>query len=206
MSSPLSSDTDTFRFLDLPVELRVMIYEHIPNKVIRYEYKDVNNTKKACLALEVVQVQTEILSTCREVYMEASKIMKKKQALVACVPVRIVIIRSNVRNFEVLFYLHRRLQNADRYLSMSHRVAPDLTLPRNKLIALAFKRLAHGLPKVEFVLDFPDMSSLAGDAVEQIMAYRWSQVTICVPPDSFPKSRHGVDVGAGRSLTIIWDE
>ncbi|KAG9196096.1 choline dehydrogenase [Alternaria panax] len=80
-----------YRALDLPVELCLIVYEHPPNETAFYNIKEDRTDRATCLTLEIVRVLDAILCTCREVRMEANEVMKKKQALVALAPTRLVI-------------------------------------------------------------------------------------------------------------------
>jgi hypothetical protein len=70
-----------FRFLDLPVELRLMVYEQLPRTVKHTHIRNLSDTDNDRndfkLILITRHVPTSILATCREVQAEANSIIRK---------------------------------------------------------------------------------------------------------------------------------
>jgi hypothetical protein len=70
-----------FRFMYLPVELRLMVYERIPRTVKHTYIRDVSDARHDRndfkLILITRHVPTSILATCREVQAEANSIIQK---------------------------------------------------------------------------------------------------------------------------------
>lgn len=207
MSQPLSSDRDTFKFLDLPAELRLMVYEHIPNEVVRHEFREVRTTKKPGLSLQIVQVGIAILSTCRQIHMEVIEIIKRRQALAALIPISIAIKRWDERSITILYSFYQKIYNARWNSTGSNAIYPKLRLPGSNLLLSAFNRLIRALPDVEFALDFPHMDLYAREMLLEISRYGCFnfQSTIRVPPGSILRKDFDV-FQASPGMIIKWEE
>lgn len=207
MSRLPSPGPDTFRFLDLPAELRLMVYEHIPNEVFRHECREIFATKKPGLSLQIAQVGIALLSTCRQIHMEVIEIIKKKQALAASIPIHIALTRWDERILKILYIFYRKIYIARRNLIGSTSIYAKLNLPGNEPLLSTFKRLIRGLPNVEFVLDFPDMNLYAADLLSEIACYGCFnfRTTVRVPPGLISTTVFNYFQGI-RGLVVIWDE
>jgi hypothetical protein len=75
-----------FRFLDLPIKLRLMLYERLPNRTIRTKCSKMDdNGDVSSFTLITDTAPTPILATCKTIKDEASKIiLKTAQALSPC--------------------------------------------------------------------------------------------------------------------------
>ncbi|KAI4949663.1 hypothetical protein J4E86_007614 [Alternaria arbusti] len=207
MSRLPSPGPDTFRFLDLPAELRLMVYEHIPNEVFRHEFPEIGATKKPGLSLQIAQVGIALLSTCRQIHMEVIEIIKRKQALAASIPIRIALTRWDERSVMILYIFYRIIYAARSILIGSTLIYAKLSLPGSEPLLSAFKRLIRGLPNIELVLDFPDMDFYAADMLSEIARYGCFDfhTTVRVPPGSISMTEFDLFQGI-RGMVIIWDE
>lgn len=73
------ADTEhqSFRFLDLPSELRLMVYEMLPVKITRHEFVQQSDLPQY-FALIDFAAPVAILATCRQIYEEADAILSSK--------------------------------------------------------------------------------------------------------------------------------
>jgi hypothetical protein len=80
----------TFPFMDLPIELRLMIYECIPITITRTSFP-LSPDSPPSFAIVSKHTDLSILATCRQVNNEASAIMHTKIADVLATPPRLVV-------------------------------------------------------------------------------------------------------------------
>jgi hypothetical protein len=98
-SGQLSQRLQPFRFMDLPIELRLLVYEYLPRTVKHTHIPTATATTAiACqvppeIILITRHVPTSILATSREVHKEASNIIKGL--------VRTFILEHEPRIFEI---------------------------------------------------------------------------------------------------------
>jgi hypothetical protein len=67
------------RFGRLPPEMRILVYEFLPDRTVRSEYTDTTEAKpSSSFALITSSAQTAILATCRTIYKEAKPTLEEK--------------------------------------------------------------------------------------------------------------------------------
>jgi hypothetical protein len=84
-------EDESFRFLDLPKELRLMVYERIPVRISErhYNHKVLNEPHPVSFIVPCTSVG--ILATCRQIQAEASAIMSKKMTTILNTPLRVIV-------------------------------------------------------------------------------------------------------------------
>jgi hypothetical protein len=83
----------TFPFMKLPTEIRLMVYECIPVQVKRDDFATIGGTAANSRNFAVVSkcIDLSILLTCRNIYYEASAVMQKKLSDIMATPPRWII-------------------------------------------------------------------------------------------------------------------
>jgi hypothetical protein len=83
----------TFPFMKLPTEIRLMVYECIPVQVKRDDFATIGGTAANSRNFAVVSkyIDLSILLTCRNIYYEASAVMQKKLNDILATPPRWII-------------------------------------------------------------------------------------------------------------------
>jgi hypothetical protein len=87
------ADTKSFRFLDLPKELRLMVYELIPIKNAHHPVKlgkNHNYDDHNLMLVRTTLAGVVILATCRQIHHEAEHIIRRKLATVDKKSLRII--------------------------------------------------------------------------------------------------------------------
>jgi hypothetical protein len=95
MSSQLPrAESTQFYLLDLPLELRLMVYEHLPYKINRTSHHDIGLSidVKSHYVIETTRcASTAILGTCRRIHDEAKEIVRKSVEAAALSPTRLIL-------------------------------------------------------------------------------------------------------------------
>jgi hypothetical protein len=87
------ADTKSFRFLDLPKELRLMVYELIPIKNAHHPVKlgkNHNYDDHNLMLVRTTLAGVVILATCRQIHHEAERIIRRKLATVDNKSLRVI--------------------------------------------------------------------------------------------------------------------
>jgi hypothetical protein len=90
----------TFPFMKLPTEIRLMVYECIPVQITRDDFATIGGTvpKSCSFAVISKSIDLSILLTCRSIYHEASTVMQKKLNDILATPPRWIIDLSHNSN------------------------------------------------------------------------------------------------------------
>jgi hypothetical protein len=89
----------SFRFLDLPIELRLMIYERLPTKVTHCaRTSDPESFKYVRETLPGIV----ILASCRQVKTEASIILGRRLVFIQNKPIRIIVTIPEMASFPLI--------------------------------------------------------------------------------------------------------
>jgi hypothetical protein len=174
MPTQPSSNRACFLFLEMPREIRLIIYERLPSEVDYYSFHGIGpwvRFNKTRYIFETTRASTAILRTCRRVYAEAEKTIKKNIAITLSEPARIIIkewSKSDRREFgDLCLVIHYRWQ------FLTHSTPPMAWGPvgwneiliqgevesivggeyKNTDYAKAIVRLARGWPALEVVPD-----------------------------------------------------
>jgi hypothetical protein len=134
---------EPFRFLDLPKELRLMVYDNITTTTHRYTFKyspsvpmAFGQAQPSSITVTMKSLPLAILRACKFVHEEASLIMSAKLLQLEQEPIRvetdidtlIAFCRPSplkVANFPVLRYIRDRCLPVLFHTSPAHRSSPD---------------------------------------------------------------------------------
>jgi hypothetical protein len=81
--------TEPFRFLDLPAELRLMVYEAIPNTTRRQTFEHVEDGQTLSVTLTKRCLLVSLLATSKYIHREAKQIIGKKLRQLELEPIRV---------------------------------------------------------------------------------------------------------------------
>jgi hypothetical protein len=102
------SEQEYFRFLDLPVELRVLVYQQLSpsNKHVRISNAPNSNRDDAVLVLR--SEPTPILRTCKTIYTEAHSIIREALRHVQARPLVQIVLPMDIGETEIMVVLFLR--------------------------------------------------------------------------------------------------
>ncbi|KAF1939325.1 hypothetical protein EJ02DRAFT_457082 [Clathrospora elynae] len=104
---PLSS----FRFLDLPTELRLMVYEYLPVTTRHHVLQDPHSNTPSTITLVAKSLSVALLAANRLISEEAKQILSKKLAFLKTEPLRFIADATSAMNYDAT------LPNILRYIS-----------------------------------------------------------------------------------------
>jgi hypothetical protein len=129
------SPESPFRFMDLPLEIRLMVYERIPIHIKPHQFTNTTVSRNGAtnsysFAVIAKSVELPILTACRQVHTEASLILQRKMADILSTPPRLVIdiLQSNklYKCGGPLWHISRHLAERARKLNKSLGTVPYL--------------------------------------------------------------------------------
>jgi hypothetical protein len=90
----------TFPFMKLPTEIRLMVYECIPVQIKRDDFATIGGITATSRSFAVVSkyIDLSILLTCRDIYYESNAVMQKKLNDIMATPPRWIIDLSHNNN------------------------------------------------------------------------------------------------------------
>jgi hypothetical protein len=105
----------TFPFMRLPIELRLMVFECIPVQIKRHDFARKPNTSTNSQSYSIVSksIDLSILRTCRKIHDEASAIMQGKLENILETPPRMII---NLSHYISIHKCGGPLWHVSRYL------------------------------------------------------------------------------------------
>lgn len=97
-----------FHFLDLPAELRNMIYEYLPKKVTHHDFdyaEDGRGQKGHIVLVWTTLPGTILLQTCRQIKKEAEGIIKAKMAAIEPNTIRLIVTTKGLRSTRIKHFM-----------------------------------------------------------------------------------------------------
>jgi hypothetical protein len=147
---PRSEFSTSFPLLDLPPELRLMIYEYLPNETDSY-HRRLN--KETHYIIETTRALTAILHTCSGIHNEARNIIGEKVATATSIPPRIIVPRWSDETFRTIDGLYFFIHDHYCFPSDIHNSVKDhITTSRGPAFGKRITRLARFWPKLDIVL------------------------------------------------------
>lgn len=154
ISSMSQPDAHPFRFLDLPKELRLMVYERLPTTIVHRSFQGTKYSQTLTLVRPCIS-GLAILATCRERNDEASAIIQRRLTALKKQPLR---IPSTIAGIDALCLLDLFLylagpgpQPRGRLLDKHPETHPD------QLVA-CIDRVADALSEVQIEIALRDES------------------------------------------------
>jgi hypothetical protein len=87
----MATQPSSFRFLDLPKELRLMVYERSPTTTRHYDIEDPKENGDSTIRFVAKLVELNIMSTCRLVYDECIRILGRRLEALRTEPRRFIV-------------------------------------------------------------------------------------------------------------------
>ncbi|OAL04945.1 hypothetical protein IQ06DRAFT_290923 [Phaeosphaeriaceae sp. SRC1lsM3a] len=140
------SDPQPFRFLDLPRELRLLVFDHLPIKVThRPCIQQVSQRPDPDIKLIWITLPgLQILATSRELKAEAERIFHPRLRAIQDAPIRLIFNPESTKNKMYYAFLERiilgpwKVQEFERQFRVDTARMPNWT----SLAALSGKRIA----------------------------------------------------------------
>lgn len=115
---------ESFRFLELPIEIRVMVYERLPRRIRHTHIREHPRSNTVFITLITRSMSVGILRTCRAVYREARNIVQKIMTeFILATPPKIILVSLLWGEGMFLAAIKCILQ---RYVILTFRNAPTV--------------------------------------------------------------------------------
>jgi hypothetical protein len=149
-----------FAFLDLPPELRLMVYEYLPYETHVYLPRV---DKEPHYIIEIPRPNTAVLQACHVIHNEAKRIVRENAAAAAAIPPQIIIkkcSRETCREIDTLSYriydYHYHPSEKDYSTIIYGR---HITISHNSAFRKMITKLARSWPKLEVILPVTGVAS-----------------------------------------------